>query len=232
MLYCSSIELAPRSDKYNVRPAVTPAAGTRPSTQATRASTASSEAQWLAAQTKRPAPPPPRIPTPIVEHWPDSAVARYCRDVGKMSLEEFQWCLDKNHWDAELQHIPFGAPEPPLIDPVWWWPGWGSRWGKLAKPRNPYGYVHNWFVRGKVRAREEFKPYFGTYESEMAREFAASIETIPLVVAVRRDEGTLRSEVAEAAALEPTFVPPEAPPAALSRGASLSRTSLSLHNKK
>ncbi len=93
--------------------------------------------------------------------------------------------------DVDLQHLPFGAPNPPLIDPVWWWTGWGTRWGKLAKPRNPYGYVHNWFVQGKARARAAFMPYFGTYTSEMACEFASSIETISLETAVRRDEGTL-----------------------------------------
>lgn len=32
-------------------------------------------------------------------------------------------------------------------------------------------YVESWFLRGKVRARQEFQIYFGTLTSEAAKEF-------------------------------------------------------------
>ena len=45
-----------------------------------------------------------------------------------MTLEEYLWCLAKNHWDDELEHIPMGWPEPALLEPVWWWQGYHTRW--------------------------------------------------------------------------------------------------------
>lgn len=225
------MELAPRSSKYDIK-----RLRTAPDKDTRQIDTAD-EQRWIAEQTKTPPPAPHVPPPPVREVWPDTTVAAYCRDVGRMTLDEFNWCLAKNHWDADLHHIPYGAPTPPVLEPVWWWPGWGSRWGKLTEARNPHGYVDNWFARGKARAREPFKHYFGTLESEMAREFAAAIETLTLEQAVRRQEGRLRSEVAEAAArLGPTFVPPKLSQETLSQGSlrqvSLAGESVSLHGRK
>jgi hypothetical protein len=211
--------LAPRSDKYNVG---------RPVKIDSDAQSAEEE-EWLKRETRKPAVVPPPAPPPIVEHWPDTSVAKYCRDVAKMTLAEFQWCLNKNHWDADLAHIPAGWPQPPLQEPVWWWPGWGSRWGVLPKPLNRGKYVDCWFVRGKLRAREEFRPFFGTNESEMAEEFSKqSTAGLSLADAIRLEEAAIAS-AQESQTLEPLFIPPSSVTSemfldSLSEASTLSRT--------
>ena len=115
-------------------------------------------------------------------------MAAYARDVAKMTLVEFQWCLDKNHWNAELEHMPYGHPDPPLQEPVWWWPGWGAVYGAVPGGINTDKYVERWFIRGKERAREDFTPFFGTYESDALEEFAKkNVGTGSFADAVRRE---------------------------------------------
>lgn len=164
-------------------------------------------------QTRVAPPVPVPAPPPPLEHWPDTSVACYCRDAAHMTLEEFDWCLRKNHWNADLEHVPAGWPSPPLQEPVWWWPGWGTKWGKLPQPVDRNRYVECWYIRGKSRAREEFKPYFGTLESETAAEFSKqSLGSGSLAEAIRREEASLMQGSLEDNSLvggvEPLFIPP------------------------
>lgn len=131
------------------------------------------ELRWRRVQTRRHVEPPVVPPPPPVEVWPEGSVPTYCRDVAKMTLEEYKWCLTRNHWDDELQHIPAGWPDPPLMEPVWWWKGYGSRWGPvdLSADINQHSYVERWFLRGKSVVRAPFKMYFGTLETECKQEF-------------------------------------------------------------
>lgn len=89
-----------------------------------------------------------------------------------------------------------------------------------------------------MRAREEFKPYFGTYESELAKEFRADIETLSLTQTIRVEEGSLHSEfvppvgsleLSAASAGDPEFVPP---PMSLSQASMHSGGSFSHHGRK
>jgi hypothetical protein len=130
------------------------------------------ETAWRRRQTRVRSPSPPRAVVPPVEVWPEGPVPEFCRDAARMTLEEYQWCLRVNHWDDDLQHMPEGHPSPPLLTPVWWWPGYGSRWGSVQLGNaNPYGYVDQWFTRGRDVVRAPFKMFFGTLESEAAAEF-------------------------------------------------------------
>lgn len=205
-----SLEVAPNSDKYSL--AVIRGMGGGSVAAVPTSAQVQAYADWLRAQTKRPATPSPPPPVPVVEHWPESPVAAFCRDVGGMSLAEFDWCLNKNHWDADLGHLPLGHPHPPLQEPVWWWAGWGSIWGKVPGGTDPYRYVENWFVRGKARSREPFTPYFGTKESEAAAEFSAALGGASLQQSLLEAEAESGARALNNGGLEsdPVFVPPTA----------------------
>ena len=125
---CSSMDIAPNTSKYDVR-------NTLAASHAKLEGPQTDELRWREQQTRashRPETPPPVPPPPPVELWPDGSVPAFCRDVAKMTLEEYQWCVTKNHWNDELEHVPMGWPKPPLMEPVWWWQGYDTRWAPLG----------------------------------------------------------------------------------------------------